>query len=72
MIEQRESRVRCIVMKNKFNLRKLIFIFIGMFFCVIPIEAKAADYEANFKFYKFNNAMPSTVPWFTQYKSGIE
>jgi hypothetical protein len=59
-------------MKNKFNLRKLIFIFIGMFFCVIPIEAKAADYEANFKFYKFNNAMPSTVPWFTQYKSGIE
>ncbi len=39
-------------MKNKFNLRKLIFIFIGMFFCVIPIEAKAADYEASFKIYE--------------------
>lgn len=39
---------------------------------MVPIDAKAADYEASFKFYKFNNAMPSTVPWFTQYKSGIE
>ena len=39
-------------MKNKFNLRKLIFIFIGIFFCVIPIEAKAADYEASFKIYE--------------------
>ena len=44
-------------MKNKFNLRKLIFIFIGMFFCVIPIDAKAADYEASFKFYTADDSV---------------
>ena len=44
-------------MKNKFDLRKLIFIFIGMFFCVIPIEAKAADYEASFKFYTADDSV---------------
>ena len=42
-------------MKNKFNLRKLIFILIGMFFCVAPIDAKAEeyDYEAGFAFYTY-------------------
>ena len=59
-------------MKNKFNLRKLIFILIGIFFCVVPIDAKAADYEVGFKFYKYDYNTHSfrTSRWLTAYQGG--
>ncbi len=62
-------------MKNKFDLRKLIFIFIGMFFCVIPIEAKAADYDYEadgFSFYEYDQATWEDYSdgWYDDYKAG--
>lgn len=58
-------------MKNKFNLRKLIFIFIGMFFCVIPIEVSASGepYIVDFKFYEFDGS-EKTAGWMNKMKNG--